>query len=525
MRFSFLTTAVVVLAAEGVVGSSWFTKILTSHLLAYNKWHETELERWLSDHNIPYPTPADRKDLVDLVKNSWEENQVQQTWTETTDQASDAYGSTQDWVFDRYDISCLFSVKSFLDYHGIPNPTPRTRDSLLQTARSNYQSIANKVGETAAYPGDWLYQSWSESDLKAWMDERGIPAPQPSSRDKLIASVRRNGRLSSNRASEALSSVSSAAASATQALTDELLNSWSESQLKQWADENGVPVPQGSKKNELLALVRKHRSRASASAASAFGAATTSAGNAYAQATNDLYDQGKQWYDWAMVQIGIGSEEANGEPGRSEVGAALMVDLLLNWCRIAVGGPRWSYDDCMGYGFGRTGREIRLSARRNDRSARDAHVLGPDQLELSGGACGVSRLLGPRSRSMLSSVMLPASETAEVRESVSVVSAWYEKRMQLLSTHLPEVLGTQVEVVFVLDVASALSGWGEDHDGWISLSGCCAVGESEASSTPGPAWRGMSWAMASPDGGHMEGFWTSSEGTERVLGVTKRTRE
>lgn len=104
-----------------------------------------------------------------------------------------------------------------------------------------------------------------------------------------------------------------------------------------------------------------------------------------------------------------------------------MVDLLLNWCRIAVGGPRWSYDDCMGYGFGRTGREIRLSARRNDRSARDAHVLGPDQLELSGGACGVSRLLGPRSRSMLSSVMLPASETAEVRESVSVVSAWYEK--------------------------------------------------------------------------------------------------
>lgn len=350
MRFSFLTTAVVVLAAEGVVGSSWFTKA------AYNKWHETELERWLSDHNIPYPTPADRKDLVDLVKNSWEENvarpynswdvnqlqayltaqgkqvkkgaeknkdsllkQVQQTWTETTDQASDAYGSTQDWVFDSWTDS---QVKSFLDYHGIPNPTPRTRDSLLQTARSNYQSIANKVGETAAYPGDWLYQSWSESDLKAWMDERGIPAPQPSSRDKLIASVRRNGRLSSNRASEALSSVSSAAASATQALTDELLNSWSESQLKQWADENGVPVPQGSKKNELLALVRKHRSRASASAASAFGAATTSAGNAYAQATNDLYDQGKQWYDWAMVQIGIGSEEAKSSISSISVAAS-----------------------------------------------------------------------------------------------------------------------------------------------------------------------------------------------------------
>jgi uncharacterized membrane protein YheB (UPF0754 family) len=103
----------------------------------YNKWHETELERWLSDHDIPYPTPADRKDLEDLVKNNWEDyvakpynkwdasrlqsyissqgqqvkkgtekntdsliQQVQGYWHETADQASDAYSSVQDWIFD-----------------------------------------------------------------------------------------------------------------------------------------------------------------------------------------------------------------------------------------------------------------------------------------------------------------------------------------------------------------------------------------------------------------------------------------
>lgn len=370
MRFSLFTVAALALA-EGTLASTWFTKA------AYNKWHQTELERWLSDHNVPYPTPADRKDLLDLVKNSWENNvarpynswdvkqlqsyltqkgqqakkgteknkdslvsQVQQSWSETTDQASDAYGSVQDWIFDSWTES---QTKAFLDYHNIPNPTPRTRDSLLKTVRSSYQSIANKAGETAAYPGDWIYSSWSDSDLKAWLDERGIPVPQPSQRDKLIASIRRNSRVSSYKAAAAVSSassaagvaassassaagvaassassavaagassVSSAAASATQALTDELINSWSESQLKKWADENGVPVPQGSKKNELAALVRKHRARASASAASGFNAATTSAGNAYAEATNDLYNQGKQWYDWAMAQVGMGSEEA-----------------------------------------------------------------------------------------------------------------------------------------------------------------------------------------------------------------------
>ena len=105
----------------------------------YNKWHETELERWLSDHNIPYPTPADRKDLENLVKKNWNDQvvtpynswetpqlqsylklkgyqakdstvknkdsliqQVKNYWTETEDSVAQAYGSTKDWIFDRY---------------------------------------------------------------------------------------------------------------------------------------------------------------------------------------------------------------------------------------------------------------------------------------------------------------------------------------------------------------------------------------------------------------------------------------
>lgn len=57
-------------------------------------------------------------------------------------------------------------MKSFLDRHGIPNPTPKKRETMLQAAKENYNTIAEKVGETAAYPGNWLYEAWSESDLK-----------------------------------------------------------------------------------------------------------------------------------------------------------------------------------------------------------------------------------------------------------------------------------------------------------------------------------------------------------------------
>jgi len=86
----------------------------------------------------------------------------------------------------------------------------------LKSARDNYQTVANKAGDTAAYPGNWLWDSWSDSDLKSWLDARGIPVPQNGARDKMIAAARRNGRTASQNAkhlaSEAASSASSAAA-------------------------------------------------------------------------------------------------------------------------------------------------------------------------------------------------------------------------------------------------------------------------------------------------------------------------
>jgi len=345
MKFSFTSLAVVALATS-VAADGWFG---SAHRAAYNKWHETELERWLSDHSVPYPKAADRKDLQDLVQQNWESNvvkpynswdakqlsnyitskgyevkkgtekntqslieQIQGYWTQTEAQANDAYGDVKSWVFDTWTTSQL---KSFLDYHHIPNPSPRTRDSLLTTVRSNYADIAKKAGETAAYPGDWIYSQWADSDLKTWLDERGVPVPQPSTRDKLIASIRRNAYLASNKASAAYSSATSSAAGAQQSLSDALLESWSDSQIKEWADKNGLKVPQGSRRNELIALARKHYAgmtgdNVSASAVSAYGAATSKAGNYYPQATNDLYAQGRYYYDYVLNQFGLASAEA-----------------------------------------------------------------------------------------------------------------------------------------------------------------------------------------------------------------------
>ncbi|KAK7192802.1 hypothetical protein DPSP01_011223 [Paraphaeosphaeria sporulosa] len=338
MRFSTVTALVVALAAQATA-NSWFGKSV------YNKWHETELERWLSDHNIPYPKPSDRKDLENLVKDNWNDKvvtpynswdtltlthyltskgqqakkgtekdakslaeQVKVYWTETEESANQAYGSVKDWIFDSWTDSQL---KAFADKHGIPVPQPRQRDSLLKAVRENYQTTANKLSESVNYPGDWLYESWSDSDLKAWFDARGYPVPQPSTRDGLIANIRRQSRVASLNLQGAYAQVSSSAAAAQQSLSDALLDSWSDSQIKEWADKNGIKVPQGSKRNELLALARKHRARlygdsASATVESAYGAATSNVGSQYAAATGGFAG----YTNWIKAQIGLATDAA-----------------------------------------------------------------------------------------------------------------------------------------------------------------------------------------------------------------------
>lgn len=78
--------------------------------------------------------------------------------------------------------------------------------------------------------------------LHVCLGTKFIAVPQPTTRDKLIASVRRNSRLAYLKAAEASASASASASAAAQTLSDQLLDSWSDSQIKEWADKNGIKV-------------------------------------------------------------------------------------------------------------------------------------------------------------------------------------------------------------------------------------------------------------------------------------------
>lgn len=128
---------------------------------AYNKWHETELERWLSDHDIPYPTPADRKDLEKLIQTNW-----------------DAYAVSpyKNWDNDK--------LAGYLQQKGVDvqDAAKSNKDSLVSQVAASWYETEDKAENAYYNVKDWILDTWTESQLKAFCDHHAIPgesAPTP----------------------------------------------------------------------------------------------------------------------------------------------------------------------------------------------------------------------------------------------------------------------------------------------------------------------------------------------------------
>jgi len=141
------------LGANAVLASSWFSNA------AYNKWHETELERWLSDHDVPYPTPADRKELEKLVQKNW-----------------DVY------VVSPYSNWDTAKMNEYLKQKGIEtkDSAAASKDSLLSQVRSNWYETEDKTQSAWGNVKDWILDTWTDSQLKSFCDHHGIPGMSSS---------------------------------------------------------------------------------------------------------------------------------------------------------------------------------------------------------------------------------------------------------------------------------------------------------------------------------------------------------
>lgn len=120
----------------------------------YNKWHQTELERWLTDHDVSYPKASDRKDLESLVKSHWD-----------------------DVVAQPYSRWSIAELTAYLREKGQDAQTvaEESKDSLLSQVKSNWYETEDAAVQGWANAKDWMLDTWSDSQLKAFCDKQGIP--------------------------------------------------------------------------------------------------------------------------------------------------------------------------------------------------------------------------------------------------------------------------------------------------------------------------------------------------------------
>lgn len=108
----------------------------------------------MSDHDIPYPTPADRKDLENLIQKNWD---------------TYAVAPYKDWDTEK--------LSAYLKQKGIETKESAAdnKDSLVSQVQSSWYESEDTAQSSWITVKDWILDTWTESQLKTFCDKHGIP--------------------------------------------------------------------------------------------------------------------------------------------------------------------------------------------------------------------------------------------------------------------------------------------------------------------------------------------------------------
>ncbi|KAH8828005.1 hypothetical protein DL96DRAFT_1601260 [Flagelloscypha sp. PMI_526] len=236
MRYHALLT----LALLSFVSASWF---YTDSPPEYSKWSSKEMKTWLDAHSIDIPNKASTDDLRSLVESNWNSASV---WThDQYNSAQEAFNNVKASTFDSWDESRL---REFLLEQGIVAPKG-PREHLVLLAKSKYRAQASQTASSVSKDSqatasqasatistfisqstdevnrkmddakDYIYSSWSDNELRTWLEEKGIiKTGTQKKRDEYLALMQENYAKVAN----------------------PLWSSWSESYVHDWLVDHGV---------------------------------------------------------------------------------------------------------------------------------------------------------------------------------------------------------------------------------------------------------------------------------------------
>lgn len=156
---------------------------------AVSAWSDSRMKAYLDARGVPVPQASKTDNLRALVRKN-------------AHKAASGYSA---WTYDDFSLE---NLKSYLAESGneagkkISESSEATREELIAAAQSAYASASSAGGDSYASATNYLalateaaksnvFESWSESDLKAYLDSYGIPVPQGSTLDQLKAQARK----------------------------------------------------------------------------------------------------------------------------------------------------------------------------------------------------------------------------------------------------------------------------------------------------------------------------------------------
>lgn len=292
-------------------------------------WGESQLKEFCDKNSIPVPQGTKANELRALVRKhraeilgdtvagsassafgaatSKAQNQYAKATDDATLAAQDAFNqAANSWSESR--------LKSYLDARGIPVPQGSNTDELKALVRKNSHKVAS--GGNA-----WTFDDFSVENLKAYLAKNGDAAAQKAaekkdaSRDELLSAASSAYTSASSAGSDQYASATSYIASVTAAAKSNAFESWSETDIKAYLDSYGIPVPQGSKLEDLKALARRQSTY--------FKYGTSSPGETiFAK----LGESAREGWNWVTHQLNLGGQAAQQKAAEAEAQAKVKAE-------------------------------------------------------------------------------------------------------------------------------------------------------------------------------------------------------
>ncbi|KAI0354230.1 hypothetical protein OH77DRAFT_1496832 [Trametes cingulata] len=286
------TLFLLALTAGTAVQASWFSGNNNNQPAEYTTWSTQELQNWLDAHNVPYPsgTPS-QAELQAAVKAHWDS--ASQWTADQINKAQVAFSNVKADAFDTWDESRL---REFLLEQGVVNPSgtreqlallakqkwrqyssaasaysktaSRTASSAASQASKSASSLASSASaqaSTAVYGDSWyqasksassiaalatdkaaitlddtkdyVYSTWDDNRIRAYLQEHGVVEPPATPRNKLLAKMKETYAAAAN----------------------PVYKAWSDSYIHQWLINHGIIKDSAQKRREeLLSLMDRY---------------------------------------------------------------------------------------------------------------------------------------------------------------------------------------------------------------------------------------------------------------------------